>query len=357
MKIKTGDMAGVTRAGGDRTRLMRAFSALFFTGQILIGSLVISAQAATSSPDLICQDSRLAVAIATGQPAEYEVAGRLCYQPNRKNTVHLLISGATEGHTYWDFPLQPERYSYVRALASAGYAAFNFDRIGIGESDHPPADQVTVQANAFVVHQIAQALRDGRLGTFAKVILVGHSLGSGIAVVEAAQYGDVDGVILTGFLHAAGPGFASLAPIIYPANNDPRFAGQNIPDGYLTTLPGTRSPLFWTPNVEPEVMAVEELFKETITTGELNTFPPLVFSPNNAQGIHAPVLIVIGQYDNIFCTPPQCPEAQVEATYYALEAQVEVKVIPLEGHALNLHRNAPAVFATVLEWSNRRFGN
>ena len=312
MKIKTDDMLGVTRDGGDRTRLMRALSALFFTSQILIGSLVISAQAQTSNTKLICQDSRLAVALAAGQPADYEVAGRLCYKPNRKNIVHLLISGATEGHTYWDFPLRPERYSYVRALTNAGYAAFNFDRIGIGESDHPPADQVTIQANAFVVHQVVQALRDGRLGTFAKVILVGHSLGSGIAIVEAAQYGDVDGVILTGFLHAAGPAFASLGPIIYPANNDPRFAGQNIPDGYLTTLPGTRSPLFWIPNVEPEAIAVEDFFKETITIGELNTFPPLVFSPDNAQGIHVPVLIVIGQYDNIFCTPPQCPEAQVE---------------------------------------------
>jgi pimeloyl-ACP methyl ester carboxylesterase len=177
------------------------------------------------------------------------------------------------------------------------------------------------------------------------------------SIVEANQYSDVDGVILTGFLHAAGPAFMSLGPILYPAQSDPRFAGQNIPDGYLTTLPGTRSPLLWTPNVKPEVMAVEEFLKETITTGELNTFPPLVFSPDNAQGIHVPVLIVIGQYDNIFCTPPQCSEAQIEATYYAPEAKVEVKVIPLGGHALNLHRNAPTVFATALEWSNRHFGN
>jgi hypothetical protein len=31
--------------------------------------------------------------------------------------------------------------------------------------------------------------------------------------------------------------------------------------------------------VEPEVMGVEELFKETITIGELYIFQPLVFSP------------------------------------------------------------------------------
>jgi hypothetical protein len=66
---------------------------------------------------------------------------------------------------------------------------------------------------------------------------------------------------------------------------------------------------------------------------------------------------VIGQYDDLFCTPPQCPEAQVEPSYYSSDAQVEVKVIPNAGHMLNLRRNAPSVFATVLEWSNRRFGN
>ncbi len=65
--------------------------------------------------------------------------------------AHLLISGATEGHNYRDFPLQPERYSYVRALANAGYDACNFDRIGIGESDHPPVDQVTILSHLTTV--------------------------------------------------------------------------------------------------------------------------------------------------------------------------------------------------------------
>ena len=115
--------------------------------------------------------------------------------------------------------------------------------------------------------------------------------------------------------------------------------------------------IYWEPNADPGVMAFEELVKETITTGELNTFPPIVLSPDSSQAIHVPVLIVIGQYDNIFCTPPLCPEAQVEPGYYAPNAQVEVTVIPNAGHALNLQRNAPSVFATVLDWSNRRFGN
>src|SRR5262249_55395039 len=192
---------------------------------------------------------------------------------------------------------------YVRALTNAGYATFNFDRIGIGESDHPPADQVTVQANAFVVHQIVQALRDGRLGNFVKVILVGHSLGSGIAIIESGQYGDVDGLILTGFLHALGPAFLNLPASVYPAQNDPRFAAQNLPDVYLTRLPGAETLFYFTTKADRDVTPLDKLKKKTITGGEINTSPPLVLSPANAQAVHVPVLIVMGSHDNIFCAP------------------------------------------------------
>ena len=52
------------------------------------------------------------------------------------NVVHLLLSGATYGHVYWDFPVNSPLYSYTQALNAAGFATFNFDRIGIGVSDH-----------------------------------------------------------------------------------------------------------------------------------------------------------------------------------------------------------------------------
>ena len=324
--------------------------------QLLLGGVGTAARADTLECFTICRNVRLTVALEEGQPATYEVSGQLCYQ-SRSQTVQVLVSGATYSHTYWDFPLHPQQYSYVRAMARAGFATFNLDRIGIGESDHPPADQVTIQANAFVIHQIVQALRDGRLGSFPQVVLVGHSLGSGIALNEAAHYGDVNGLILTGFLHAFGPGFAQLPAILYPAQNDPRFAGRDIPAGYLTSLPGQRPAFYFTPAADPNVIALDELTKETITIGEVNTFPPLVPSPDDAKNIHVPVLYVIGQQDNIFCTPPQCPEAQAESGFFPPDTPVDVKVLPYTGHSLNLHRSAPAVFATVLDWTVRHFPN
>src|SRR5262245_13412419 len=119
--------------------------------EIEIGSLLTSARAATIDQPTTCQQSQLTVTLVAGQPATYHVTGQLCYKSNNKNIVHLLISGATYSRAYWDFPLQPQHYSYVRALTNAGYATFNFDRIGIGESDHPQADQVPVQSPALVV--------------------------------------------------------------------------------------------------------------------------------------------------------------------------------------------------------------
>lgn len=206
------------------------------------------------------------VSLAKGEPATHKVVG-VCYKPNHKNTVHLLLSGATYGHLYWDFPLDPKRYSYVRALTNAGYATFNIARIGMGNFSH--------------------------------VISVGHSLGSGLAVLEAAKYDDVNGIVLTSFLHNQGPGFGDVAASVYPAQQAPRFADRNLPDGYLTALLGKQSIFFSKPNADSNVIALAKSMAETITIAEAQGFPPLVADLNNLQDIRVPVFIVMGQSDNI----------------------------------------------------------
>lgn len=311
---------------------------------------------AASDPPTICKQLSQTVSLEEGQPAIYKVVGELCYKPNHKNVVHLLLSGATYGDLYWDFPLHPKQYSYVRALTNNGYATFNLERIGIGESDHPPQNEVTLQANAFVAHQIVQALRNGQLGKFSQVMLVGHSLGSGIAVIEAAQYDDVDGLVLTGFLHNQGPAFGDVAASLHPVQQDPHFTNHDLPDGYLTTLPDKRSIFYSTPDADSDVIKLDELTKETITIAEAQGLPPLVADPNNVQGIRVPVLIVMGEFDQIFCSDG-CPQVQVEPTYYESSPKVEVRVLKNAGHDLNLHPNAPALFATVVDWSNRVCGH
>ncbi|MBX9252502.1 hypothetical protein H1Q63_00610 [Desmonostoc muscorum CCALA 125] len=110
--------------------------------QLLAVSLVSTTPAAASDRRTICKQIKQVVSLIEGQPSNYEVVGELCYKPNHKNVVHLLISGATYGSVYWDFPLHPQRYSYVRALTNVGYATLNLERIGIGKSDRPIGSEV-----------------------------------------------------------------------------------------------------------------------------------------------------------------------------------------------------------------------
>jgi pimeloyl-ACP methyl ester carboxylesterase len=314
-----------------------------------------------------CRETTVPVALAPGQAAQYTIFGALCSppgsNPHRVQTVHLAVHGATYSHLYNAWPLEPGTYSYADALMKAGYAVFTFDRIGIGQSSHPAGASVTIDANAFVVHQLVQGLRSGSIGrtAFKRVVLVGHSLGSITSLAEASAYHDVDGVVLTGISHAVTASAADALQLVQ-ANQDPRFAGQNLDDGYQTTVPGTRGTAFYyLPVTDPRVLALDEATKETVTTAELTTFGPTL-TPATSLAIHVPVLIVNGQFDQLVCGDgfAICANgaalAAAEAPFFAPEACLQTVVTPRAGHDLNLEPSAPATYAAIRAWSDTYVG-
>src|SRR5439155_11635789 len=127
---------------------------------LLFAGLGAAVHRGTALPPTTCQKRQFRVTLAPGAPVHYTVVGWLCAKPPLTGrTVQVLIPGYTVTHLYWDFPLRPQQYSYVRALTNAGYATLNLDSLGSGQSDLPvPGDRVTVEAQAYVVHQIVQAL-------------------------------------------------------------------------------------------------------------------------------------------------------------------------------------------------------
>lgn len=317
-------------------------------------------------PPVRCEKVNFPVALAESQPATYNVVGWLCGRGSiQHRTIQVLVHGVTYSHVYWDFPYEPQRYSYVRSLTAAGYATLAIDRIGSGESDHPPALEVGQRSNAHVVHQIVQKLRSGTLNVPSfgrirseRVMLVGHSFGSGVSALEAATYHDVDGVILTGWLHNAGPGIADLGAAIIPAQLDPLLASRNLPPGYLTTAPGTRggSFFYYAPTTDPAVVAADEATKETITYGE--TLDADLGAIASYQ-VDVPVLSVIGDRDRIFCDDPSCSAAGTtdrEYQYFSPAARLKIVTIPASGHDINLHKQAPAFHAIAAAWSALNVG-
>jgi pimeloyl-ACP methyl ester carboxylesterase len=325
-----------------------------------------AARAGTELAPVRCQPVRLRVALAPGEPADQTMAAELCARGSiQHKTIQILIHGATYDHNYWNWPYQPERYSYVRSMTAAGYAVLNLDRVGHGESSRPPdGTALDLHVAAFTIHQVVQELRSGRLVVpgFGRVKgeriqLVGFSLGSFISTIEASTYDDVDGIILSAYSHTVGPvGDASFG-LVYPASFDPKFADLGLPPDYLTTIPGSRTFLFfYEPGVDPANLALDEQLKQTVTVGELaDIFPSFAAS----SGVHVPTLVVVGDYDFISCEEPSCTESDSladEASFYPADACVEVEVIPDAGHSLALHLNAGEFFAIAREWSDRWIG-
>jgi pimeloyl-ACP methyl ester carboxylesterase len=334
------------------------------TSLMLALLMTTSAAAALAAPGgPRCADVSFSVTLSPADSQTYHVAGELCAEGGLQHkTFQLALHGATYSHTYWDWPFEPEIYSYMRYATAAGYAVLSIDRIGVGASDHPPADAVDIAANAYVAHQIIQDLRGGNLivPSFGRVraervALVGHSLGSLISIQEAATFGDVDGVVLTGASHTVTAALGEVS--FYPASLDPRFAASDLPDDYFTTVPGTRGIFYHAPFYDPRVLAVDEATKETATLAELNT---AVAALSLSGGIHTPVLVMVGDDDAAFCNPPSCSVSHSldgEPAFYPADACAEAVAIPGSGHSLNLHYQAPFAFVTILGWMDLHIGS
>ena len=250
------------------------------------------------------------MALAPGQPASAIISGELCStRPERRpgTTIQLLIPGSTYTHDYWDFgPVNGTTYSYARAVASHGFATFAIDPLGQGNSSRLSSGLITAQADAYVDHQVVDALRNGKVGGvgFGKVIAVGHSLNSLIVWDEAIIYHDVAGVIVTGVAHSITTAFVTaVGTDLYPAIQDPKFANSGLDSGYLTTRPGTRGALFYhLPDADPAVIALDEARKDVVSGTELNTAVPVVTS-TATLAIHVPVLDILGSDDFTTCGP------------------------------------------------------
>jgi hypothetical protein len=173
----------------------------------------------------------------------------------------------------------------------------------------------------------------------------------------------VDGVVLTGFSHALAAGdIGDITSQFVLANQDPRFAGMNLDDDYLTTVPGTRLSLFYyPPNTDLKVVELDEATKETATTGELQSVGT-AFTPEASLAIRVPVFVVNGQFDQLVCgagfsvCASAASLAAAEAPFFAPQACLQTFVNPATGHDLNLEPTAPSTYAAIRAWSDAFVG-
>lgn len=318
----------------------------------------------------VCSQHSVPVTISASDPTVYHVAGRLCLRDNAERgmkTVELMVSGMTYDHNYFNSGYQPNTYSYVYAATSRGYSTFNIDRLGVGQSDKPAADLVTVQTHAYVLTQIIQKLRTGAIGgrAFTTVVGIGHSLGVGILQYLAGTYTDrsmtPDYLILSGWMHQ-GPATAGIlfGTSLYDAVSDPMFVSAGLPPGYQTTRPNTRTALFYnTPYSETAMITLDEQTKQTGTAGERVSLLA-VRASGVTLNITVPVLLSVGQYDVLQCDAAAglpCDTAANlkarEAAYFEPRACLAAYAVIGAGHSVNLQQKARDSYNYHHTWLDR----
>jgi len=313
-------------------------------------------------PDVTCEDYSIPVKLTPDGWFNHDIVGKLCWRGELAGKELLFLnSGLGYGPVYWDFPYQSEKYSFVQAAVARDYATFNYYRMGIGESDHPLGLRLNADVHAYISHQIISILKSE--AELDSVVVVGHSFGSAISVATAYNYpDDVDGIIVTGFIHNVNPEYtdesretSQLAAI------DPMFAGLILDPTYFTSTPGSRGPTFYvSSNSDPDVHAIDEANKQTLTLGEILSVRTY-YGPQS-KSIEVPVLVLVGDDDIIGCGGElDCHDHAAVVTneqkaYSDPASCVETYVLENTGHNLNLHSDAQSNFTLMLDWLDRRIG-
>lgn len=339
---------------------MRGFKrGIIAAGGTALACIVVAAvlPATAQAQEDNCRDVSVPVSVAE---QALSMHGVLCQALGQsKHTVQVLLPGATYNHTYWDFPYRPDTYNFRLAMNRAGFTTLTVDRLGTGSSSRPPSALVTSISQASAVHQVIQALRQGKFGgeSTEKVIIGGHSLGSIIAALEAGTYHDVDGVLLTGISHHLNQvNVAKLFASLRPATLDPEIGNRGYDPGYLATLPGTRAEHFYDPGTtEPGVAETDEKTKDVVTASEASDGIGTMSTPLS-RSIDVPVMLAIGARDKLVCDfGTNCASAATleasEAPYFSPAAKLHAFSLPDFGHDINLAPNAPDYQRAVVDWA------
>jgi pimeloyl-ACP methyl ester carboxylesterase len=274
--------------------------------------------------------------------------------------LHVLAHGAGIDHRYWDWPIEPERYSYVAWAAQRGIATLNIDRIGCGQSSRPPGAEVTLTAQAHTLAQVIDAARSGHQGmpSFSRVVLIGHSMGSVVCGATATIGGGADAVVLTGYLPVDGTpemGDELFDFAFTPALNAlPHLRGL-VDEAYLAAREdlGVDELRYWSAQTDPQILAFEALIKGPATKAELGDAAvagPLI------RSLAIPTLGVVGEHDVLLIDG-----GLGETNTYNAIARIADRigpnfdfcVVPDTGHMLNLHRTAHDTYTAITRWLER----
>lgn len=275
----------------------------------------------------------------------------------KNKTLQVLVPGFTYNHTYWDPPKKKlPTFSYARFMAQQGYPVLALDLLGTGESSIPDGFALNITESVSSLAQVLTAARSlsNPLGRdFKRIVLVGHSVGSAIAVTTAGRFpGITDFLVSTGW---------SFSPHVVPL--PPGIIAASSVTPYIRFPSPIRKELFYfTPSAGQSVIdfdnrVLADQFPSGILAQGLPLLKALAFGDFKAiqnisrvSQVNIPVLVQLGRFDDI--APPLMPE--VDARLYSSSPDVSVEILERIGHSFNFHRNRLKSWRGINQWIEER---
>lgn len=208
----------------------------------------------------------------------YGATGGRAHEPGR--SLVLLVHGAGLNHTVW--ALQS------RWLAFHGWNVLAVDLPGHGRSEGPPLQSIDALAAWLVA--LIDALHAKR------AVLIGHSMGSLIALQTAATYPDrVQSLVLIGTA-AAMPVHPDLLTAS-AANDHAAIDMVNLWGyGYTAGMGGSRVPGVWMVGAGERIL---ESSKPGVLHNDLAACATYQGGPGAAERVVAPTLLICGEKDQM----------------------------------------------------------
>ena len=260
--------------------------------------------------------------------------------------VNVLVHDIGTGGWFWNLRTHPA-YDYATQLARAGQTSLVLDRLGYDSSPLADGWATCLGAHSDMLHQVVQDLLSGDYrytnaenGTppvAAHVVTQGHGVGGLIVQAEAADFDDVDGVVIMSWADS-GPTPTAVRHGLEQARGCVRddFAP------FAQSASDFRDIMFDSAPASVQVAGSRRRTEDPC--GDVASLASLSGQDLGAGQVAAPVLLLFGARDVLI--RPEARHAQAEK--YATEPVM--RIFRGTGSSLPLEKAAPRVRALVLRW-------
>jgi pimeloyl-ACP methyl ester carboxylesterase len=278
----------------------------------------------------------------------------------------VLVHGIASSTANWDFS---PSWSTARALATAGYVVYSYDRLGYARSsyfDVPGGGAtLTTREHRRMLHQVVGDVKTGGYSTTATddcasgtpggmrnstVAILGHSAGGWIVAGYPGTYHDVAAMIQTSIVGST----ASSSEPSEPSQGGGFMPNPEHPDYFDFFHERSECESFnvYAPGAVPSVVQIA-CTPPFIPSpyGEIADLPAKLAENDVAIsqiGPGTPVLLASGDHDTT--APP--PDARADFDYYKANCNCDVSqyLIPDSGHLYQVHASLKQTVDVFVRW-------